>query len=113
MMGLRFDQEVARFFHADVFRREWLDEAVALTRALGEDTADGLEQILEHVQMHKDGDQALVEELSARLRETERRLARSLKSLARTMFDTIGGGPPLSEMGDRVATPLQLTQEAR
>jgi len=111
MMGLRFDQEVARFFHPGAFRREWLDEAVALTRALGEDTAAGLERILSHVQMYKDGDEALIDELSAQLRETERRLARSLKSLARTMFDAIGGGPPLSEMGDRVATPLQLTRE--
>jgi radical SAM superfamily enzyme YgiQ (UPF0313 family) len=109
LMGTRFDVEVCRHFHRDVFRPEWLEEGKNLNRALSVDTADGLQEIVDHVKAHqtseKDGD--FVAELSGRLRKAEDDIGARARDLATRIHHVIGIGRPLTEIGDKVATPLQ------
>jgi anaerobic magnesium-protoporphyrin IX monomethyl ester cyclase len=107
LMGTRFDIEVARFFHKDGFDPRWLDEGRVLSRTLALDSVDALERILEHVRTTRDGDDALVEEIAAGLRRVEAQVSRRASGLAREIHESIGGGLPLTDIGDRVATPLQ------
>jgi anaerobic magnesium-protoporphyrin IX monomethyl ester cyclase len=109
LMGTRFDVEVCRHFHKDVFRPEWLDEGKDLNRALSINTADGLQEIVDHVKRYetteKDGD--FVAELAARLRAFEDDVGGRARDLATRIHHVIGIGRPLTEIGDKVATPLQ------
>ena len=107
IMGTRFDVEVARHFHPEQFRPEWLVTGQALNRALGLDSVDALTEIVEHVKRTGDGDAQLVDRLSRRLRETERVVGAGARALAGAITDVLGRGRPLTELGDRVATPLQ------
>ena len=112
IMGTRFDVEVARHFHQDVFRGEWMREGEDLSRTLSLETADALARIVAHVRAHptQDEDVRVTIELGHTLRETERRVGASAKDLARTMQAAIGQGTPLTDLGDRVATPLQTSR---
>lgn len=109
IMATRFDLEVARHFHAEVFQARWLDEGKALSRALANDGADAMERILAHVRSgappHEDA--PLVASLIPGLRETERAIQARCRALAGELLDAIGQGRPLTDLGDRVATPLQ------
>jgi radical SAM superfamily enzyme YgiQ (UPF0313 family) len=107
IMGTRFDLEVARFFHPETFDPRWLEQGKVLSRALGLDSVEALEAIVQHVRVTRDGDDELVERLSARLRKVEKQIGRRARQLAADIHAVIGGGPPLTEIGDRVATPLQ------
>ncbi|HEX2573323.1 MAG TPA: radical SAM protein [Polyangia bacterium] len=109
LMGTRFDVEVARHFHPDVFRPEWLARGQALSQALSHDTADGLAAIVGRVKGGAPAadDDAFCVELSARLRAREETLSREARALAQDMAATLGRGRPLTEIGDLVATPLQ------
>jgi hypothetical protein len=109
IMGTRFDVEVARHFHPEVFRREWLEEGRALSRTLASDSADGLDRILAHVRSgappHEDP--ALARDLATSLRSTEVAVEARCRALAEELLAAIGQGRPLTQLGDRVATPLQ------
>ena len=109
LMGTRFDVEVCRHFHRDVFKKSWLDEGKDLNRALSLDTADGLQEIVDFVKAHesptKDGD--FVSDLASRLRAREIEIGARARDLASRLHLAIGRGRPLTEIGDRVATPLQ------
>jgi radical SAM superfamily enzyme YgiQ (UPF0313 family) len=107
IMGTRFDLEVARFFHPDLFDPRWLDRGKSLSRALALDSVDALEEILAHVKSPRSNDEELVARLSGRLRKVEQQIGRKCRALAGEIHDVIGGGLPLTELGDRVATPLQ------
>jgi anaerobic magnesium-protoporphyrin IX monomethyl ester cyclase len=109
IMGTRFDVEVCRHFHRDAFRAEWLEEGKALSRELGLDTARALERIVGHVRSGapRVEDASLAIELARELRTLERDVRERARDLARTMRDALGRGAPLTELGDRVATPLQ------
>jgi radical SAM superfamily enzyme YgiQ (UPF0313 family) len=116
IMGTRFDVEVARHFHPEVFDPAWLDEGKELSRTLALDTAGGLEAIVAHVKRAapRGEDERLVREVSATLRATERRVRARATELARALAARIGRGQPLTDLGDRVATPLQTGRhEAR
>jgi len=114
IMGTRFDVEVCRHFHPEVFRKEWLDEGKELTRALTLSGADALDRILDHVERGtpRSEDRALVAELTAQLRASEVEVRDRSRELARTLQRTIGRGRPLTEIGDVVATPLQTQRAA-
>jgi anaerobic magnesium-protoporphyrin IX monomethyl ester cyclase len=114
IMGTRFDVEVCRHFHPDIFREAWLEEGKALNRALSCDTADGLAAIVNHVRSTPDHrkDAAFVAELARRLRATEEHVSARAKDLARRLQAAIGKGQPLTDIGDRVATPLQTQRLA-
>jgi hypothetical protein len=111
MMGTRFDIEVARHFHPDLFDPAWLDEGRALSRALGVDSADGLAAIVAHVRARPEADDgAFAAMLSSSLRAREAELAARAEALAIAIWKTLGRGRPLTQLGDRVATPLQPTR---
>jgi radical SAM superfamily enzyme YgiQ (UPF0313 family) len=112
IMGTRFDIEVARRFHPDAFDPTWLAEGKALSRELGIDSVRGMRRILEHVRRDPtgSGDLDLVAELAPALRATEQEIRARCQALARRMQRRIGGSP-LTDVGDRVATPLQRARE--
>jgi radical SAM superfamily enzyme YgiQ (UPF0313 family) len=109
IMATRFDLEVVRHFHPHVFRREWHEEGKELSSLLAVDGADAFDRVLDHVEAgapaHEDA--RLIAELEPKLRETERTIAARARELARTLQRSVGVGTPLTDLGDRVATPLQ------
>lgn len=109
IMGTRFDLEVCRHFHPEVFRPAWLAEGRALNALLAEDTAAGLTAIVDHVERGGSfaEERALVEALVTRLRATETVVGERCRDLAARLQTAIGRGRPLTDLGDRVATPLQ------
>ncbi len=107
LMATRFDVEVARHFHPERFEARWLTESKALTEILGLDTVGGLTRIIDHVTSGSTNDDALVDELDAGLRATERAVLDRTRALGRAVERAIGRGRSLSSIGDRVATPLQ------
>ncbi len=110
IMGMRFDVEVARRFHDDIFDPAWLAEGKALCAALASDTVRGLRAVIDHVKAgapSRSRDDAFVRELSTGLRATEASLWAQCRALASTLQARIGRGRPLTELGDVVATPLQ------
>lgn len=113
IMATRFDVEVCRHFHPDVFRPSWLAHGKELSRRLATDGAEGLRRILEHVRTRPASeDLAFVDELTPGFRETERAIFVEAKDLARDLLSVIGRGRPLTDIGDRVATPLQTQRLA-
>lgn len=113
IMATRFDIEVCRHFHPEVFRQSWLDRGKELSRRLATDGADGLAKILEHVRTRPPiEDFSFVNELTPGLREVERVITAEAKELARELLSGIGMGRPLTDIGDRVATPLQTQRLA-
>lgn len=113
IMGTRFDVEVVRHFHKDVYDPRWLKEGKDLTAELSLDTCDGLEAIVEYVKSGapSSADKELVLSVSEKLRETEASVRSRCRDLAREISGRVQRGSSLTELGDRVATPLQ-TQRA-
>jgi radical SAM superfamily enzyme YgiQ (UPF0313 family) len=109
IMGTRFDIEVARKFHPEVTRPEWIREGKELSSILARDGADGLEAIVQFVRSEApvSAEEAFVAEVAGKLRATEDSIRSRCRDLARTLRDAIGRGDPLTELGDLVATPLQ------
>lgn len=111
LMGTRFDVEVARHFHPDVFDPGWQAEALDLSRALGLDSVRGMKAIVAHVRSAtREADDAFVDGIAHELRAGEDALRRRARALARALQTKIGG-VPLTDLGDRVATPLQRARE--
>ncbi|MBX3231522.1 MAG: cobalamin-dependent protein [Labilithrix sp.] len=113
IMGTRFDVEVFRHFHRDLFRPEWLEEGKELSRVMSRSSADSLERIVEFV---KKGNPLSAEnELVAReatfLRAAEDSVRQRAADLAQALLDKVQRGKPLTFLGDRVATPLQRARE--
>jgi anaerobic magnesium-protoporphyrin IX monomethyl ester cyclase len=113
LMGTRFDLEVCRHFHPDIFRTEWLDEGKALNRMLTEDGARVLDAILSHVESGATDDHGLIASLLPGMRQTERIVSEGARDLAWKLYRAIGRGKPLTDLGDRVATPLQTWRDAQ
>lgn len=113
IMGTRFDLEVVRHFHPDLMRAEWLAEGKALSAELAVSGADALDRILAHVEgeVSARDDAALLAELGAKLRATEQVVQSRARDLARTLQAAVGRGRPLTDLGDRVATPLQTARD--
>ncbi|HET9932318.1 MAG TPA: radical SAM protein [Polyangiaceae bacterium] len=113
IMGTRFDVEVCRHFHPDRFDPAWLAEGKSLTSELSLDSARALEAIVSHVEQRAPNeDRALVLALSKQLRATERAVGEAARELARKLQRAVGRGSPLTDIGDRVATPLQTQRLA-
>jgi radical SAM superfamily enzyme YgiQ (UPF0313 family) len=113
IMGTRFDVEVVRHFHPEAFRAEWLARGKDLSRRLTLTGADGLSEIVGFVK--RGGglaeERALVEGLAARMRAVEADIGEGARELARELLASVGQGAPLTEIGDRVMTPLQRARE--
>jgi hypothetical protein len=113
IMGTRFDVEVARHFHPEVVKAEWVAEGKELSTILSNDGADGLQKIVDFVRRDapKSAEKDFTAEVAAGLRATEDRIRGRAKALARELKDAIGRGDPLTELGDLVATPLQEARQ--
>jgi len=113
IMGTRFDLEVCRHFHPELFRAEWLAEGKELSRLMTTSGADSLERILSFVAAGGDiaGEAALVSEESARLRAAEHAVRSRAQDLAYALHCVLKRGQPLTWIGDRVATALQAARE--
>jgi hypothetical protein len=83
-----------------------------MSRALALETADALERIVRHVRAGapRAEDMALAVEIGRGLRRTERVVGARARDLARAIEKALGRGAPLTDLGDRVATPLQDTR---
>jgi anaerobic magnesium-protoporphyrin IX monomethyl ester cyclase len=113
IMATRFDVEVCRHFHPDVFQPSWHARGKALSAALSVDSADALAAIVDHVKLRPQAaDPRLVESLTTALRAKEHEIAAGARALATELMQCIGQGRPLTELGDRVATPLQTARLA-
>jgi radical SAM superfamily enzyme YgiQ (UPF0313 family) len=112
IMGTRFDIEVCKHFHPDAFDAAWLEQGKRLTRELTWDSCDALDAIVDHVRSGTPDsrDAALVVELSRQLRATESVIRERARDLAATLQGVVKQGRPLTEIGDRVATPLQTSR---
>lgn len=113
IMGTRFDLEVCRHFHRDVVRPEWLTEGKNLTRELALDSAEALGAIIQRVKTKapQHEDRSFIAALTPQLRAKEVKIGTAMRELARTLQKAVGQGRPLTDIGDKVATPLQ-TQRA-
>jgi anaerobic magnesium-protoporphyrin IX monomethyl ester cyclase len=114
IMATRFDLEVFRHFHPDLFDAAWLEEGQALTRELTLDSVRALGSILSHVDggaPHAEDD-ALQLELTQGLRRAEARIGRAARDLARRLMTAVGRGLPLTQLGVDAATPLQTSRDA-
>lgn len=114
LMATRFDVEVLRHFHPDLFEPAWLAQGKALTRRISLDSVSALTAILDHVEKNApvSEDDALVNDLIERLRVVERETLLAARELAATLQRSSGQGAPLTYIGDRVATPLQTQRSA-
>lgn len=113
IMGTRFDIEVARHFHPEIFEPAWLEEGRNLSRELGRDSARQMRRIVDHVTSNPTDtsrDDLLVTDLTPKLRAVEVDIKSRCQALARTMANKVGGRP-LTDVGDKVATPLQRARE--
>jgi len=113
IMGTRFDVEVVRHFHPEAFRTEWLREGQELSRRLTLSGADGLSEIVDLVKRggSLDEERTLVPAIAARMREVEVTIGEEARALARDILATIGQGAPLTDLGDKVMTPLQRAKD--
>ncbi len=112
IMGTRFDVEVARHFHSDVFDPAWLAEGKELTATLTLDGVVAMEAILDLVERNgsHEEERALIARLVPTLRATEASVRARCQDLARRIHARLGRGKPLTDIGDRVATPLQAAR---
>jgi hypothetical protein len=113
IMGTRFDVEVARKFHPEVVKPEWVAEGKTLSSILSCDGADGLEKIVNFVKRGAPAseEKAFVAGVADGLRATEDSIRGRARALARELKAAIGRGEPLTELGDLVATPLQKARQ--
>lgn len=114
IMGTRFDVEVARHFHPEVFVPEWLARGKTLSSALAASSCDALSAIVAHVKQGGSAreDTALAAALARDLRRAEQEISVGARALARELTAAVGRGLPLTDIGDRVATPLQTQRIA-
>ena len=109
MMGMRFDLEVARHFHAEVFDPRWLAEARQVSRELGRDSMKVMRSIVERVTSGtaNSGDDAWAREQAQHLRAQDELLGERALEILKALEKALPHGRPMSAWGDLVATPLQ------
>jgi anaerobic magnesium-protoporphyrin IX monomethyl ester cyclase len=74
LQSTRFDAEIARHFHADRFRPEWLQRAKELSQRLTDSSAQGVRRIVAYVQDGAESnldERRFVQQVSGELRECE------------------------------------------
>ena len=91
LQGTRFDVEVCRHFHAEVFRETWLTEAKELSRRLACDSAAGLREIIAFVRTRGDAtSDEFVTDLSRQLRRTEAEVQKVAADLEKRVQKAVG-----------------------
>jgi anaerobic magnesium-protoporphyrin IX monomethyl ester cyclase len=89
---LRFEIEACRFFHPTVYRSEWRERAVAITRRLSLHTADVLDAIVRRCASEKPmtGDAAVAAELESACRQLDEQVVADAQALATEMGTAVG-----------------------
>ena len=107
---LRFDIEAARFFHPGVYRDEWREHAVAVTRRLSLDTAEVLEIIVNHCAAPESAsdDGLLGVELERRCRRLDVQTAAAAQAIAEEMSEAVGRPASLCEVRRVYENPIAL-----
>lgn len=108
LMLLRFDVEVARFFHPEVYRETWRERTVALTRRLSLDTAAVLEIISGHCASAETtgADASLGAQIEDRCRRLDHAIAAQAQSLAEEMSTAVGHVASLCEVRSAHDNPI-------
>ena len=89
---LRFDIEVCRFFHPTVYRNEWGERAVAITRRLSLHTADVLDAIVERCAADDSmtEDDAVASDLEQACHQVDEQIVAEAQALAAEMSAAVG-----------------------
>lgn len=113
IMGTRFDVEVFRKFHPELFEPRWLSEGHELSRVMSLSSADSLSRIAAFVREERPVamEAELMDAESAILRAAEASVRGRAQDLACELASKVNRGKPLTFLGDRVATPLQQARE--
>ena len=91
LQGTRFDVEVCRRFHPEVYQEAWLIETKGLGRRLALDSVAGLREIIRQVEAGEGAAGArFVADLSARLRQTEAEVGAGAEDLERRVQGAVG-----------------------
>ena len=111
---LRFDIEACRFFHPDVYRDEWREQAVAVTRGFSLDTAEILETIVNHCASPKSAvdDGLLGEDLERRCRRLDIQTAAEAQAIAEEMSAAVGRPASLCEVRHVHENPVAFGAQA-
>ena len=86
----RFDVEVARRFHGDLWRPDWLVRAQDLSTRLTRDSVSALREIMRFVTGGRRLAEEFTSDLSARLRATEQSIGDEAGQLEATIQSTVG-----------------------
>jgi hypothetical protein len=92
LQSTRFDVEVARHFHRDRFRPEWLESARGLSQRLARDSAQAVRAIAHHVRSGtaENADAGFIAEISAGLRACEAELGAQAWQLEKRVSAAVG-----------------------
>jgi radical SAM superfamily enzyme YgiQ (UPF0313 family) len=113
LMGTRFDAEMCRKFHADVYRPEWLERSKALSRQLALDSVRGMREIIAFVTQGQAGPptRLFALQLSQRLRQAEHELRLAASALEAEMQGAVGARCRHGKMATRL--PLFRRADAK
>ena len=105
---LRFDVEAARFFHPAIYRDEWREQSVAVTRRLSLDTAEILETIVNHCASPESAvdDGLLGAALERRCRRLDALTAAEAQAIAEEMSAAVGRPASLCEVRRVYENPI-------
>lgn len=107
LMTTRFEVEVARHFHPELFRPTWLEEAKRLNRTLGSDSAQGLRRLISHVRetQSPSRDEAVADELALHLRQLEAVVRERARALEEELRCAVAGQATTATPSGPVLTP--------
>ena len=115
LQSTRFDVEVARHFHPQLFKPGWLETALALSQSLATDSARGIRAIVDHVRSTASltTDDEFVRELSVALRACEANVNAQAGRLEQEISVAVGArcdhapmkGIPIARAGQGATRP--------
>jgi hypothetical protein len=93
---LRFEIEACRLFHPTLYRKEWQEHAVAITRRLSLHTADVLDAIVQRCASEDSvtGDAGVATELESACHQVDEKIIADAKALAAEMRAAVGQPAP-------------------
>ncbi|MBI5532903.1 MAG: B12-binding domain-containing radical SAM protein [Deltaproteobacteria bacterium] len=92
LQSTRFDAEVARKFHPELCRPQWVDTAKALSRKLASSSAQGVRRVVAYVRSGapESANEAFLAELSAELRACEAQIEADALQMEQEVVRTVG-----------------------
>ena len=93
LQSTRFDVEIARHFHRELFAQQWLQRAKALSMRLASSSAAAVREISERVREgcgRRGSDEEFVAAISAELRTQEAEIDKMASALEREVSTAVG-----------------------